>query len=143
MSTNWKKLSKFYQNVFDCIPIPPQRDLGGEWLSKGTGVTNAHLKGIHLKLPGFGEGGPTLEIYEYKDVEQNLPPAANRIGFGHIAFHVDDVNEMHEKVISNGGESIGEVTQKVISGVGHLTFVYMKDPEGNILEIQNWVKNKS
>lgn len=140
VSSNWEKLSSFYINVFECTPVPPQRDLGGDWLSKGTGVKNAHLKGVHLKLPGFEEGGPTLEIYEYREPEHTIPAVANRIGFGHIAFHVNDVEDIHDRVISNGGKTLGEITKKEISGVGFLTFVYMKDPEGNIIEIQNWQK---
>jgi len=137
-STDWKKLSKFYQVVFDCIPVPPERDLSGTWLEKGTGVVKAHLKGIHLQLPGVGEKGPTLEIYQYEKTEKNLIPVANRKGFGHIAFHVDNVREIHEKVLFNGGSELGEITTKEIEGVGLLTFIYMADPEGNIIEIQNW-----
>ena len=41
------------------------RDLSGEWLDRATGLKNAHIKGIHLRLPGYGEGGPTLEIFQY------------------------------------------------------------------------------
>lgn len=113
--------------------------MSGEWLNKDTGVKNAHLRGIHLRLPvGFGEQGPTLEIFEYSRMEENLPPTANRKGFGHIAFHVDDLHEINQKVISNGGKALGDIAVKEIKGVGILTFVYMTDPEGNIIEIQNW-----
>lgn len=140
VSRDWKELSEFYQEVFKCTPIPPQRDLSGDWLSRGTGVLNAHLKGVHLRLPGYGEKGPSLEIYEYAELEPNLYPVANRVGFGHIAFHVDDVQYIYDQVIANGGKAIGEVTVKEVSEVGVLTFVYMRDPEGNIIEIQNWNK---
>jgi len=37
-----------------------------------------------------------------------------------------------------GGTSLGRVTQKEIENVGLLTFVYFRDPEGNIIEIQSW-----
>lgn len=82
--------------------------------------------------------GPTLEIYQYGNTEENFPPQANRKGLGHIAFHVDDVREIHKKVLSHGGNELGEITAKEIEGVGFLTFIYMTDPEGNIIEIQNW-----
>ena len=70
VSADWKKLVKFYQEVFGCIPIPPERDYSGTWLDRGTGVNKAHLKGMHLRLPGTGENGPTLEIFEYENNEK-------------------------------------------------------------------------
>lgn len=57
--------------------------------------------------------------------------------FGHLAFHVGDVEQIMEKVISYGGGCLGRITKKEVSDVGLLTFVYMTDPEGNILELQN------
>ncbi len=132
------KLAQFYAEVFDCVFVPPQRDQLGEWLEKGTGVENASLTGIHLRLPGFDNTGPTLEIYSYSNIKEKLPPAANRQGFGHIAFSVDNVAQTLDKVIANGGETLGEIVIREIDGVGTITFVYGTDPEGNILELQNW-----
>jgi len=139
ISNDWKKLADFYINVFDCIPVPPIRDLSGEWLEKGTAVKNATLQGMHLRLPGHGDNGPTLEIYSYPGmVEKPKPPAANRTGFGHLAFEVDDVNGILQKMISNGGDKLGEIVEHEVEGVGLLTFTYATDPEGNIIEIQSW-----
>jgi predicted enzyme related to lactoylglutathione lyase len=138
VSRDWKKLVKFYQEVFDCIPVPPERDYSGNWLDKGTGVNKAHLKGMHLRLPGMEENGPTLEIFQYENTEKKLPPKADREGFRHIAFHVDDVRTIHEKALLNGGCKLGEISTKEIKGIGVLTFVYITDPEGNIIELLNW-----
>jgi predicted enzyme related to lactoylglutathione lyase len=79
-----------------------------------------------------------LEIYQYNQLEENLKPVANRKGFGHIAFHVENVEKIREDIMANGGTNLGEISKAEIEGVGTLTFVYMRDPEGNILEIQNW-----
>lgn len=138
VSRDWKKLAKFYTEVFNCTPVPPERNLSGQWLDKGIGVENAILKGMHLRLPGFGDAGPTLEIYQYENIEDSITPQANSKGLGHLAFHVDDVEEIYKRVLSAGGSELGEITKKEIEGVGLLTFIYMADPEGNIIEIQNW-----
>jgi len=58
VSSDWKKLADFYINVFECIPILPERNLSGNWLDKGTGLKNASLTGVHLRLPGYGKNGP-------------------------------------------------------------------------------------
>lgn len=137
VADNWKRLADFYGIVFDCQPVPPQRDQSGEWLERGTGVEGAALRGIHLRLPGHGERGPTLEIYSYSEMEEKPSPAANRRGLGHLAFLVDDVDETREKVLAHGGQDLGEVVTTELE-IGKLKFIYMTDPEDNILEIQHW-----
>lgn len=137
IAEDWQKLVRFYEDVFGCSYLPPQRNLSGDWLAKGTGVPGAALEGKHLRLPGFDEHGPTLEIFSYTQMEEKPPPSANRMGLGHLAFSVDDVSEILEKVIAKGGKALGEVVQREIPGYGTISFVYATDPEGNIVEIQN------
>ena len=86
ISKDWKALARFYIDTFECKLIPPVRKQQGDWLSRGTGVENAALEGAHLLLPGYGEEGPTLEIYGYRHIEFQTIAPANRRGFGHIAF---------------------------------------------------------
>jgi len=138
ISEDWERLAAFYQDVFQCIPVPPRRELSGVWLSEGAGVENASLRGMHLRLPGYGEEGPTLEIFQYEHMEERLPPAANRKGLGHLAFLVDDVAAVREAVLTQGGQDLGKISRTHLPGVGRLTFTYMTDPEGNILELQHW-----
>lgn len=140
VSQNWRKLAQFYIDVFNCKPVYPERNLSGEWLDKLTNVENAKIRGIHLELPGYLPA-PTLEIFEYENnnsTNQNLK--INEFGLAHIAFHVDNVQEITNKVIDNGGKLYGELVTKEVIGVGVLTVVYTTDPEGNIIEIQNWKK---
>jgi catechol 2,3-dioxygenase-like lactoylglutathione lyase family enzyme len=139
VAKDWKKLAKFYKDVFDCKSVPPERNLKGEWLDKGTGLREAHLMGMHLRLPGYDENGPTLEIYEYSKMKEKTNDiVVNRPGYGHIAFQVDNVEEALMKLLENGGKKMGEVSKHYIDGAGELSFVYATDIEGNIIEIQNW-----
>ena len=138
IAKDWRSLVKFYQEVFGCEVVPPERDLKGEWLAKGTGVSKAHFTGVHLRLPGHGEDGPTLEIYQYT---RNMPRpsvAANREGIMHLAFEVDDIEQVMSDVLNHGGTKVGEIVSSEVKGVGILSFVYLADPEGNIIELQTW-----
>ncbi len=137
IAKNWRLLSEFYIKVFECKPIPPERNLKGVWLENGTGVKNAALQGIHLLLPGFDKDGPTLEIFQYQENEDKPYPMANREGFGHIAFSVDNIEMILEKMILNGGSKLGKIVKKDYAK-GSLVFTYAKDPEGNIIELQTW-----
>jgi catechol 2,3-dioxygenase-like lactoylglutathione lyase family enzyme len=65
-------------------------------------------------------------------------PIVNRPGFGHIAFLVDDVAEALKEVEAGGGGSVGRIVENEVAGVGLLKVVYARDPEGNIIELQNW-----
>ena len=132
---DWRRLADFYIKIFDCQPVPPERDLKGEWLDKALDLKDIHITGIHLKLPGYTDG-PTLEIFQYDETVNNVKPYPNTPGYGHIAFSVPDVQETANKIIEMGGEMIGELTTITIEGYGRLVFAYMRDPEGNIIEIQ-------
>jgi len=138
VARDWRALARFYQDVFGCVWVLPERDLSGEWLGRGTGVRDARLAGTHLRLPGHGPEGPTLEIYPYSRNESKPCAAANREGIMHLAFEVDDVAKAAAEVLKNGGRRVGEITSSEIEGVGLLTFVYVTDPEDNIIEIQSW-----
>lgn len=95
---------------------------------------------MHLLLPGHGKTGPTLEIFQYEPASLNLggQPEANGSGFGHIAFAVDNVEEGLREVLAHGGQALGEITELEVADAGSITFVYARDPEGNIVELQNW-----
>lgn len=138
ISKDWRALADFYINVFECIPKPPERDLSGEWLDKLTDLSGAKIKGIHLLLPGYDSDGPTLEIFEYNQNIENCNRRVNSEGFGHIAFAVENVEEKLNILLENGGSMVGKLIDANIEGVGIISVVYAKDPEGNIIEIQKW-----
>ena len=138
ISTDWKALADFYVKTFACKIIPPIRKQSGAWLERGTGLENAKLEGAHLLLPGYKENGPTLEIFQYETVEKQDFVAPNKRGFGHIAFEVDSVELVLKTLETNGGKAFGEITKKMVQGVGEITFVYARDPEGNLIELQSW-----
>jgi predicted enzyme related to lactoylglutathione lyase len=138
IARDWRRLATFYEDLFGCVPVPPERDYRGEALEAGTGVRDAALHGIHLRLPGHGPDGPTLEIYEYADEEESLPPAANRPGWGHIAFAVDDVTAAQAAVLEAGGARVGEIVILETAAGRRVRWCYVTDPEGNIVELQAW-----
>jgi predicted enzyme related to lactoylglutathione lyase len=93
---------------------------------------------MHLRLPGYGDTGPTLEIFQYNyDQEYDLK-AINQPGFAHIAFAVDDVEMARDAVLEAGGGIVGQLTTVKIPNAGTITFIYVTDPEGNIIELQKW-----
>lgn len=138
ITEDWKALATFYEIVFNCKPVLPERNQKGDWLDKGIGVSNAHLQGMHLRLPGYGENGPTLEIYQYSETIHSEKSLPNKKGFGHIAFQVDDIVELLALALENGASKIGELSEHFVENVGLLKFIYISDPDENIIGLQNW-----
>jgi catechol 2,3-dioxygenase-like lactoylglutathione lyase family enzyme len=139
IARDWRRLADFYTTVFGCELVPPERDYAGEALERGTAVAGAMLRGAHLRLPGLGLAGPTLEIYTYAANEARpASAAANREGWGHIAFAVDDVHQAVDAVLAAGGGRHGDVVTTTTADGRRVTWCYLTDPEGNLLEVQSW-----
>lgn len=138
IAEDWRLLAGFYQRVFGCVPVPPERDLQGEKLEAGTGLPGAHLRGMHLRLPGYGSEGPTLEIFGYDLLAEGGSKVVNRPGFAHIAFQVEDVSAARQEVLTAGGKPVGEVVTVQIADGRRVTWCYVTDPEGNVIELQAW-----
>ncbi len=138
IANDWRALADFYVEVFGCVPVSSERDHSGPQFERLTGMPGGRVRGHHLRLPGHGERGPTLEVFQYERNEPSLPPALNRPGFAHLAFEVDDVEAKRREVLARGGREVGQLVTIDIPGAGRLTLVYLTDPEGNILELQKW-----
>jgi catechol 2,3-dioxygenase-like lactoylglutathione lyase family enzyme len=139
IARDWRRLADFYTRVFGCELVPPERDYAGEVLARGTAVPGASLRGAHLRLPGHGATGPTIEIYTYGTNDARAgAAAANREGWGHIAFVVDDVSQAREAVLAAGGRQHGEIVTTQTADGRRVTWVYVTDPEGNLVELQSW-----
>jgi catechol 2,3-dioxygenase-like lactoylglutathione lyase family enzyme len=139
IARDWRSLARFYQDVFGCVPVPPERDYFGDDLDRGTGVRGARLAGMHLRLPGVGADGPTLEVFQYSPPGASLEPSIHRPGFAHIAFSVPDVKAARAEVLAKGGSAVGEVVTLSLPTGEEVEWCYVADPEGNGIELQTWL----
>lgn len=139
VARDWKNLARFYEQVLGCTPMPPERDYQGAWVNDVTAIEGEiSLCGMHLRLPGYDENGPTLEIFQYSRQPQRPPVAVNQPGFAHIAFLVPDVEAARDAVLVGGGKDLGKLHTMQVPGAGTIKLIYMTDPEGNVIEMQCW-----
>ena len=138
IARDWQKLANFYKSVFGCVFVPPERNYSGATLESGTGVPGAAVQGVHLRLPGHGSAGPTLEIYTYSVLAAAADPAVNRPGLSHLAFEIPSVEDARQQVFAAGGKPVGEIVTLTTSEGKQVTWCYVTDPEGNIIELQSW-----
>jgi catechol 2,3-dioxygenase-like lactoylglutathione lyase family enzyme len=137
-STDWRRLAAFYTDVFGCELVPPERDIRSADLDAATGLRDAHLTGAHLRLPGHGDTGPTIEIFTYDALDAHPDARVDRPGWGHVAFQVPDVPAAVDAVVAAGGDRVGEVITTQTKDGRQVTWGYTTDPDGNIVELQAW-----
>lgn len=119
------RLVAFYIDALDCRLLVPPTQIP-EPVSLGAGSAGETVQIAVLGLPGF-EDGPTLELIRIGD--------HGEVGQGLLTFYVDDVHEAAERVVGAGGAYKGEIVD--IGGPGGRTsrFVFMTDPEGNVVDL--------
>jgi catechol 2,3-dioxygenase-like lactoylglutathione lyase family enzyme len=75
-----------------------------------------------------------LELFEFSRPDPvgpapaELPPHAR--GLRHLCFFVDDVDAEYARVLALGAQPLGTVQKEA-----GITAVYLRDPEGNIIEL--------
>ncbi|GAH90529.1 unnamed protein product [marine sediment metagenome] len=138
IAKDWRKVADFYIKVFGCKEVYAKRDLKGKWIDEGTCIDDVHIEGVHLRLPGYVDEGPTLEIFQYNRSIPQESKKINQEGLAHLAFKVDDVEKTLKAVLEFGGGKLSEIIHHDIPNIGIITFVYAKDPEGNFIELQKY-----
>jgi hypothetical protein len=138
IARDWRKLALCHTDVYGRVLVPPERKYSGPILEAGTGVPGAALQGVHLRLPGNGPDGSTLEIFTYSKAEPAPRPEVCHPGFGHLAFQVAPANGASARVIQGGGAPLGEIDTLTTATGDKVTWCHVADPEGNILELQSW-----
>ena len=79
-----------------------------------------------------------MEIFTYSRLADGPSPAVNRPGFGHIAFAVASVPDARAEVLKAGGSAVGDIVTLETATGARVTWCYVADPEGNIVELQSW-----
>jgi len=138
VASDWRRMVRFYCEVFGCVPVGSARDRKGREVDALTDVKDTVVQGQHLRLPGHGENGPTIEIFQFNNNEAAQPPSLMRVGFSHLAFEVADIETKRKEIQMWGGKDYGQLVTLDILGEGKLTVIYVCDPEGNIIELQKW-----
>lgn len=132
--TNMKEMINFYTNTLG-FTLQHEMDIESEDFAKGVGVPGAKAKMTHLVIP---DSDIVIELFEFAnkiEPDKNMS-IANYPGYRHIAFEVNNIEEIYEKLKGEGVEFISEIICiKEPPSTAGFKFVYFKDPEGNLIEL--------
>lgn len=131
---------EFYRDALG-LGVTREVSIRGEWIDAVVGLSGVEADVVYLDAP---EGGARLELIQYRAPQR--PPeligesAANTPGLRHLAFRVRDIDatvarlrELEVRFLS-GVQQVPE-SQVTYAGGARKRLVYLRDPEGNLLEL--------
>lgn len=115
--------------------VGDESDLSGEWISSIVGLPNVMARYATLKLPGTETN---LELIEYASPPSERDPdmgKANQIGFRHIAFEVENIDEIVQDLKDKDIKFISSIHTYPKTGK---RLVYFWGPDGILLELAQY-----
>jgi catechol 2,3-dioxygenase-like lactoylglutathione lyase family enzyme len=105
--------------------------VGGDWVDRIVGLEDVRADMVMLQTP---DGHGRLELVRF-----HTPPArsgdadapANTLGIRHLAFAVDDLDDVVARLRARGAELVGEIED--YESIYRLC--YVRGPEGIIVEV--------
>jgi len=104
---------------------------GGEWIDRIIGLENVTVEVVMARGP---DGSDMFEVVRFQSPAagaQEPEPAANRPGLRHVAFKVDDVRAVVDRVREAGWDTVGEI----VDYESMFLLCYVRGPEGLIVEL--------
>lgn len=103
----------------------------GAWIDRIIGLEDVTVETVMARGP---DGRDVFEVVRFRSPSaraQEPAPAANRPGLRHIAFRVDDVRGVVDRVRAAGWDTVGEI----VDYEGMFLLCYVRGPEGLIVEL--------
>jgi catechol 2,3-dioxygenase-like lactoylglutathione lyase family enzyme len=103
----------------------------GEWIDRIIGLENVTVEVVMARGPDGGDVFEVVRFHSPSAVAQEAAPAANRPGLRHIAFKVDDVRGVVDRVRQAGWETVGQI----VDFQSTFLLCYVRGPDGLIVEL--------
>jgi catechol 2,3-dioxygenase-like lactoylglutathione lyase family enzyme len=113
---------------FDC---GEPRVFSGEWIDRIIGLDNVTVETVLARAPNGSDMCEVVRFDSPSASAQEPAPAANRPGLRHVAFNVDDVRGVVDRVREAGWETVGEI----VDYQNIFLLCYVRGPEDVIVEL--------
>ena len=103
----------------------------GAWIDQIIGLEDVTVETVMARAP---DGSDVFEVVRFRSPgagAEEPAPAANRPGLRHVAFTVDDLRGVVDRVRDAGWETVGEI----VDYEGMFLLCYVRGPEGLIVEL--------
>jgi catechol 2,3-dioxygenase-like lactoylglutathione lyase family enzyme len=113
---------------FDC---DEPAEYSGEWIDRIIGLEDVTVEVVMARLPDGSDMFEVVHFHSPAAGAHELAPAANRPGLRHIAFTVDDVRGVVDRVREAGWDTVGEI----VNYENIYLLCYVRGPGGLIVEL--------
>ena len=103
----------------------------GEWIDQIIGLDNVTVETVMARAPDGSDMFEVVRFHSPSAGAQEPAPAANRPGLRHVAFKVDDVRGVVDRVREAGWDTVGEI----VDFENTFLLCYVRGPEGLIVEL--------
>lgn len=130
-----QKAKQFFLN----LGFVMQREgmLEGEWMDRLTGMRNVKAEYVGLSLAGDETNLELLHFVSYENLTTWDNDVPNKTGFRHMAFSVEDIQAVVDKLKKMGIEFYSEIQKYPDT---NKKLCYFKGPEGIMLELAEYEK---
>lgn len=136
---NVNDASDFLVKAFDAkvlYDVQPEdkKPMAGQETEQQLGIPKG-AKIVHMRLVQIGEG-PTIELFQFQNVEQNNAVGLNDFGIQHFCLYCDDIESCAKQFVAAGGTLLSEIHR--LAGVeegNNNKGVYGKTPWGSLVEL--------
>jgi catechol 2,3-dioxygenase-like lactoylglutathione lyase family enzyme len=131
-----RETQEFYARHFGFGGSDESITITDDWF--GTGVDH---EGAQVKIGWLRRDDAVIELHEYIQPSETrrLKPDITDIAAPHIAFKVDDIDEIREQLLAEGVRFYSAPVEVTSDGsasqLGGIKWCYCEDPNGYIVEI--------
>jgi glyoxylase I family protein len=130
-----EKMIDFYCQTLG-FELKRRFEVKNEDFRRGIGIAKAEAKAAHLTFPN---SDVEMELFQFGMPQPEAPfmaPSATQLGYRHVALVVSDLQGAYAELIDKGIKFLSEpITMRDPKEVAGFQFVYFRDPEGNIVEL--------
>lgn len=129
-----EEMLDFYRNVLG-FEITVESEIANEAFCRGAGLPDASIKMAGLQLP---ESDFRIEMFQFHQtiLKPQQEEISNQLGYRHIAFQVEHIEQAYQELVNQGVPFVSPpvlvAEPKYASGT---QFCYLRDPEGNLIEL--------
>ncbi len=103
----------------------------GEWIDQIVGLDDVTVETVMARTPDGNDMFEVVRFHSPSAGAQEPAPATNRPGLRHVAFNVDDVRGVVNRVREAGWDTVGEI----VDYEDRFLLCYVRGPEGLIVEL--------
>lgn len=128
-----EKSKAFFTDLFG-FKILNEGMLEGEWIDKLVDLKNVRAKYVQMQIPGTQTNLELIYYESPKAEKEKLGAKASTIGFRHMAFQVENIEEVYDRLKKAGVKIFSEL--QIYNKTKKLCYFY--GPDNIILEIAQY-----